>query len=163
MQTADLRKDIDGLIASGDATGAARLLRGLWERECGAGLAGFVVSRYEKLRGRLPLLPYRWAIVRSFTVEPIVPMLRASAFTRGIDLETHTGEFNAYAQEILDPQSALYRFHPDAVVLAVQTRDLAPDLWRDYARLSQPERDAAVEGALSRLGGWVRAFRAHSQ
>jgi FkbH-like protein len=163
MHTVDFRKDIDGLIASGDATGAARLLRGLWEREAAAGLAGFIVSRYQKLRGRLPLVPYRWAVLRSFTVEPIVPILRASAFTRGIALETHTGEFNAYAQEILDPESTLYRFQPDAVVLAVQTRDLAPDLWRDYARLSPSERDAAAEGALGRLGDWVRAFRAHSQ
>jgi len=163
MHTADSRKDIDGLIASGDATGAARLLCDLWEREPGAGLAGFIVSRYQKLQGRLPLVPYRWAVLRSFTVEPIVPILRASAFTRGIALETHTGEFNAYAQEILDPESTLYRFHPDAVVLAVQTRDLTPDLWRDYASLSQPERNAAVEGTLGRLGDWVRAFRAHSQ
>jgi FkbH-like protein len=163
MQTADFRKDIDGLIASGDATGAARLLCDLWERDGGAGLAGFVASRYEKLRGRLPLVPYRWAVLRSFTVEPIVPILRASAFTRGIALETHTGEFNAYAQEILDPESTLYRFRPDAVVLAVQTRDLAPDLWRDYARLSQPARNAAVARTLGRLGDWVRAFRAHSQ
>src|SRR4029077_1899422 len=59
--------------------------------------------------------------------------------------------------------STLYRFQPDAVVLAVQTRDLAPDLWRDYAGLSQLERAAAAEGALGRLSDWVRAFRAHSQ
>jgi FkbH-like protein len=163
MHTADFRKDIDDLIASGDATGAASLLRGLWEREAGAGLAGFIVSRYEKLRSRLPLVSYRWAVLRSFTVEPIMPVLRAWAFTRGIALETHMGEFNAYAQEILDPESTLYRFHPDAVVLAVQTRDLAPALWRDYAGLSQPERAAAAEGALGRLSDWVRAFRAHSQ
>ncbi len=163
MQAANHRKDIDELIAAGDASGASRMLRELWKREGGAGLAGFVASRYEKLRGRLPLAPYRWAVLRSFTVEPIVPILRASAFTRGVDLETHTGEFNAYAQEILDPESALYRFQPDAVVLAVQTRDLTPDLWRDYARLSQPERDAAAESTLGRLGDWVRAFRANSQ
>jgi hypothetical protein len=163
MQAADYRQEIDGLIAAGDAAGAARRLSALWEREGGARLAGFVASRYEKLRGRLPLVRYRWAVLRSFTVEPIVPILRASAFTRGIDLETHTGEFNAYAQEILDPDSSLYRFHPDAVVLAVQTRDLAPALWRDYARLGSAERVAAADGALVRLGDWVKAFRANSQ
>src|SRR5438874_11541743 len=161
MQTADHRKAIGGLIAAGDASGAARLLTGLWEREGGAGLAGFITSQYEKLRGRLPMLPYRWAVLRSFTVEPIVPILRASAFTRGIDLETHIGEFNAYAQEILDPGSSLYRFQPDAVVLAVQTRDLAPELWRGYARLTAAERAAAVERAVGRFRDWVRAFRAN--
>src|SRR5919204_5642362 len=159
MHTVDDRKTIDEFIAAGDTAGAARLLAGMWEREGGAGLAAFIISRYEKLRGRLPLLPYRWAVLRSFTVEPIVPILRAAAFTRGIDLETHIGEFNAYAQEILDPESSVYRFRPDAVVLAVQTRDLVPELWRDYARLSSAERTAAVEGTLARFRDWVAAFR----
>src|SRR5438477_2604555 len=150
MPTADDRKHIDELIAAGDAGSAARLLERLWERESGSGLAGFVTSRYEKLRGGVPFVAYRWAVLRSFTVEPIVPILRASAFTRGIDLETHIGEFNAYAQEILDPGSSLYRFQPDAVVLAVQTRDLAPELWRDYARLGEAGRAAAVESTVAR-------------
>ena len=165
MQTADYRKEIEALMAAGDAAGAARQLSALWEREPGAGLAGFIASRFEKLRGRVPLVPYRWAVLRSFTVEPIVPILRASAFTRGIDLETYTGEFNAYAQEILDPESGLYRFRPDAVVLAVQTRDLAPDLWLDYARLTGAQcGDAGTRQCshqqldLGRLAGPLSAF-----
>ena len=160
---ADYRGDIDGLIGAGDATGAARALARLWERDGGAGLAGFIASRYEKLRGYLPLVPYRLAVLRSFTVEPVVPIVRAAAFTRGIDLEIHVGEFNAYAQELLDSESGLYRFRPDAVVLAVQTRDVVPDLWLDYARLGETERATAAEAALTRFRGWVRAFRERSQ
>jgi hypothetical protein len=38
----------------------------------------------------------------------------------------HVGDFNAYAQEIPDGASALYRFSPDAAVLTVQSRDIAP-------------------------------------
>ena len=160
---ADDRKEIDGLIAAGDAAGAARLLARFWERDGGGGVAGFVASRYEKLRSHLSLAPYRWAVLRSFTVEPVVPILRAAAFTRGIDLYTHIGDFNAYAQESLDPASPLYRFNPDAVVLAIQTRDLVPDLWRECARLSEAERAAVVEAALARFRGWVTGFRERSQ
>src|SRR5436305_11564833 len=119
MQTAEYRKEIERCLAAGDAAGASRLLSVLWEREPGAALAGFITSRFEKLRGQLAMTPYRWAVLRSFTVEPIIPILRASAFARGIDLETYTGEFNAYAQEVLDPERGLYRFRPDAVMLAV--------------------------------------------
>jgi FkbH-like protein len=160
---ADDRKEIDGLIKAGDTAGAARMLARLWERDGGAGLAGFVTSRYEKLRDHLPWVPYRWAVLRSFTVEPIVPILRASAFTRGIDLHTHIGDFNAYAQEILDPDSPLYRFNPDAVVLAVQTRDVVPDLWREGSRPGEKERTAAAEATLTRFREWVSAFRERSQ
>ena len=159
----DGRKEIDTILAAGDWTGAARSLARLWDRDSSAGAAGWIVSRYEKLRGHHSMLPYRWAILRSFTVEPMVPFLRAAAFVRGIDLQVHLGEFNAYPQEILDPESALYRFRPDAVVLAVQTRDVAPDLWRDYARLSQADRVAAVESTIGRFRNWVCSFRRHSQ
>jgi FkbH-like protein len=146
MDHSDQRRTIEALMEAGDATGAARLLCRLWDSQRSAALAGFVVSRFDKLREQLPLLSYRWAVLRSFTVEPVLPILKASAYARGIALNLHTGEFNAYAQEILDPDSALYRFHPDAVVLAVQTSDIGDPV-----------------SALSRFGGWIRAFRQYSQ
>ena len=118
-------------------------------------LAGFVSSRYDRIAGRLGLLPQRWAILRSFTVEPLCPLLKAGAYAAGIALETHVGEFNAYAQEILDPESALYRFQPDAVVLAVQTRDVAPGLWRGEA--------AAETTCSAGSGTGSRSFRKHSK
>src|SRR5262249_31966027 len=132
-------------IAAGDYAGVARLLAAEWDREPSAAFAAFAVSRFDRLRPFLPLISCRWAIVRSFTVEPLVPILKASAYARGIALDVHIGEFNAYAQEILDPESTLYRFQPDAVVLCVQTRDIG---------------DPAA--ALERFAGWIGAFRKHS-
>jgi len=138
LKARDLRKEADDLIASGSAEGAALRLAELWRNESAAGTAAFVVSRYEKLREQLPLARYRLAILRSFTVEPAVPLLRAAAFASGIDLTVQLGDFNAYPQDILDEQSSLYRFSPDGVVLAARTADVAPDLWNMYAELSQP-------------------------
>ena len=130
------------------------MLASAWELEPGSALAGFVASRYDRIAGRLGLLTQRWAILRSFTVEPLLPLLKAGAYAAGIALEIHLGEFNAYAQEILDPESALYRFQPDVVVLAVQTRDVAPDLWRGESA------GGGRSGALRRTGS--PAFRSHS-
>ena len=154
METGEFRKDVDAAIARGDASGAARMLASAWELDPGSALAGFVASRYDRIAGRLDLLRQRWAILRSFTVEPVVPVFRAGAYAVGVALETHLGEFNAYAQEILDPESALYRFQPDVAVLAVQTRDVAPELWRG---------EPATEDVLSRFGGWMASFRRHSK
>jgi FkbH-like protein len=154
MVTGEFREGVDRAIAVGDASGAARMLASAWELEPGSALAGFVSSRYDRIASRLGLLPQRWAILRSFTVEPLIPLLKAGAFAGGVALETQVGEFNAYAQEILDPGSPLYRFHPHVVVLAVQTRDVAPGLWRG---------EAAADDVLSRFGGWIASFREHSQ
>src|SRR5258708_30306537 len=80
----------------------------LWTEGLSNATAAFRVARYERLRPHLPLVTYRVAILRSFTVEPLVPMLRAAAFANGIDLTVHVGGFNTYAQEILNPASDLY-------------------------------------------------------
>src|ERR1700680_3782171 len=132
----DLRSEADRLISAGSGELASQRLAELWRNEASAGAAAFLVSRYEQLRGKLPLLSYRLAILRSFTVEPVIPLLRAEAFVYGIDLTVQLGDFNAYAQEILDPDSSLYRFAPDAAILAARTADLAPDLWHEYPELS---------------------------
>ena len=156
METGELRKDVDRAIAAGDASGAARMLASAWEREPGSALAGFVASRYERIAGSLGLLKQRWAILRSFTVEPVVPVLKAGAYAAGVALEIHMGEFNAYAQEVLDPASAFYRFQPDVAVLAVQTRDVAPGLWRGESAAD----DVLVErDRRGRAAGQLEYFR----
>src|ERR1035438_5111332 len=154
MESGELRANVDRAIDAGDAFGAARMLASAWERGPGSAMAGFVASRYDRIAGRLGLWKQRWAILRSFTVEPLVPILKAGAYTAGIALETHLGEFNAYAQEILDPGSTLYAFQPDAVILAVQTRDLAPGQWRG---------ESAADDVLSRFGDWIGTFRKYSK
>ncbi len=158
----DLRSQVDTLIASGDADGAQLRLAELWRAESTSATAAFVVARLEKLRGKLNLRPYKLAILRSFTVEPVVSLLRAAAFGYGLDLTVHVGDFNVYAQEILDKDSALYKFAPDAVILAVRTAELAPDLWQNYADLAPEQVTEAAQRVSTSLTQWIRAFRERS-
>jgi len=129
------------------------MLKEAWTSEPGSALAGFVASRFDRIGEGLALPRHRFAILRSFTVEPVIPILRAMAYVSGVALDTHVGEFNTYPQEILDPESAIYRFRPHIAVLAVQTRDVAPDLWRG---------EATGEGVLPRYSDWIASFRTHS-
>lgn len=163
MKSSALREEIDQLIAADAATRASACLARLWREEAGPATAGFVVSRYEQLRQRLPLTSGHLFILRSFTVEPAVPLLRAAAFVNGKDLTVEVGDFNTYAQEILKPTSRLYSLVPDLVILAVQTRDLAPDLWEGYSDLSPEESKAAVERVVAGFRNWLQTFRSHSQ
>ncbi len=151
------------LLSSGSAVAAHARLAELWRKESGAASAAFITSRFEQLRDRLALRPYRVAFLRSFTVEPAIPLLRASAFLGGIDLSVHLGDFNAYAQEILDENSSLYQFAPDAAVLAVRTVDVAPDLWQAFADLSPDEAEEASRRVCNSFAQWIRAFRKRSQ
>src|SRR5947209_11897043 len=163
MNAPFLRQEIEPLIASGDHKTAARLLTELWTQEKSFSSASFLISYYEQLRPELSLLSCRLAILRSFTVEPMVPLLRAAGFNAGIDLTVRLSEFNAHAHEILNPASALYDFAPDVVILAVQTRDAAPDLWRDFPALTSEQIQAAIDRVTGEFRNWVHVFREHSQ
>jgi FkbH-like protein len=159
----NLRSEVDALISRDQPTAAALRLAKLWRAESSPAAAAFVVSRFEKLRGKISLVPFRLAILRSFTVEPAVPLLRAAAFSTGIDLSVHVGDFNAFAQEILDRESSLYRFAPNAVILAVQTADIAPDLWRDYVDMPGEAVEQAMQRVSNSMSQWMSAFRERTQ
>jgi FkbH-like protein len=159
----DLRQQSADYLAQGMWGKAQVALAHLWRTQATSATASYVVSGYEKLRPHVPLIACRLALLRSFTVEPMVPLLRAAAFVHGIDLEVYVGDFNTYAQDILNPASQLYRFEPHIVILAVQTCDLAPDLWTGYTALGPEEREAAVTRVITSYQSWVETFRAHSQ
>src|SRR5438552_12538142 len=135
----------------------------LWKQQPTASTAQFVLACYAQMRPAMPLEERKLAILRSFTVEPLIPMLRASSLLLGgISLTVETGDFNTYAQEMVAPDSFLYRFEPHAVILATQARDLVPELWYRYADLSEQEENQAVERALHSLEDWMGTFRARS-
>jgi len=167
----NLRAQIDAFIAEAAFDLASLRLAELWRRDPASGTASFVTSRLDdlrdklrdKMRDKLALTPFKLAILRSFTVEPIVPLLRSEAFAHGIDLEVHVGDFNTYVQDMLDSQSSLYRFAPHAVVLAVRTEQVAPELWRDFADLAPEAAQQAAERVVRGYEQWIGAFRKRSQ
>ena len=160
--TTILYRQVEDSITQGLwAEGYARL-RDQWQKQPNVALAAYVISLIQTFRDHLPFIPSRLAILRSFTVEPVVPMVRAAAFINGIDLNVQVGQFNAYVQEILNKDSALYSFAPDVVILAAQTRDLAPELWSRYTELTATDVREVVKRIVADFDHWVKAFRSQS-
>ena len=156
------REDIDQLISVSDPITVRNALVNFWLQKSDAASASFVVARFEKLRGHVPLVGCRLAILRSFTIEPVLPLLRAMAFVAGIDLTVQLGDFDVYTQEILDPKSSLYAFKPDAVILAAHTADTTPDLWENFADQSPTSVQAAIERVSKHFDHLISVFRSNS-
>jgi FkbH-like protein len=159
-QPGQLRLDVDDAIARGEPTIARALLQRLWRDQPGPATASFVNSRTT----RLPADPSRHAatlaVVRSFTVEPLVPVVRAAAAVHGLDLTVNVGDFGTYGQDLLDPGRPLHaQWNPDVVILATQTRDLAPELWDGFAELSADGVDEAVGLAVDQFSALIEGFR----
>jgi FkbH-like protein len=161
MTSAD---DLRGRLAaaakdSGSAT--ARALAGqLWQAVPTLATAGFLVKT---LRGSQAA--YQWPmrrvfLLRSFTVEPLIPLLVAEGLAAGVVFEVSVGDFNTYSQEILDPQSRLYSPAPDYVILAVQTRDVAPDL--AYGEPGRQGYADTVERVVGEFSSLLHTFRSRT-
>ena len=163
MELRSLRQEVDVLIGERRAKEAIARLRAAWRSDRSTPTASFLVSRFEALRDQVEFQRFRIVVLRSFTVEPVIPFLRARGFLAGLDITVELGDFNAYTQEILDPTGPAYRSQPDAVILAVQSRDVAPDLWNRFGQLGThgtQEAAARVTGSLSQL---VTTFRERSR
>lgn len=158
-----LRHEIDRHIANGEAQAARVLLEKVWADNPGPGLASFIVSRFERLSHQLTPSRCRLALLRSFTVEPAIALLKANAFVHQIEVETYVAKFNAYTQEILDSSSGLYQFSPDVAILMAQTLDVAPELIDGFADLSAPDLAATAERVVDHFENIIKTFRAHSQ
>jgi FkbH-like protein len=141
---AQLRSELEEGLEAGNALHAEAVLREVWAAAPSHANAAFVVHRFERIREALPLRRCKVSVLRSFTVEPLIPLLRATGFVNRLDLDVRVGGFNTYVQEILDPESELYGFAPEVVILAVQTRDVVPQLWHEFADLDDEAIDAAV-------------------
>lgn len=158
----DLRQQIEQALREERFAEAKLLGARMWAQAPTPATASFLTRTAEALRGHVAMAPFSLRILRSFTVEPAVPLLRAGALAGGIDLTVSLSEFNAYPQEFLDPSSALYTGGHKAVVLAVATRDAAPELWDDYADLEPGRASEIAAEVVERFRSWVRMLRARS-
>ncbi len=159
--TADTRASIEAALDAADVIAARALATAYWRANPDASTARYLTGRIERLWPER-LVEHRVAILRSFTVEPIVPLLQAEAALAGCRAVPWVGEFNAYGQEILAADGGLYAHAPDTVILAVQTRDVAPRLWSDFAGLSEDSVANEVEVAASGLASLIGQLRART-
>ncbi|MEI6666737.1 MAG: HAD-IIIC family phosphatase [Acidobacteriota bacterium] len=155
-----LLERIDAAVVRGETRLAAALLRQLFEEKPTLGNAAVVEDRFSRLGSAAPTTRLKVAVLRSYTLEPMVPLLRAAALCHGLALDVKVGAFNAYVQEIVDPASWLPGFAPDVVMLAIQTRDLLPAVWTNYADLPEGAADCAVDEVADDLRAWVGQLRA---
>ena len=99
--------------------------------------------------------PLRVAVLRSYTVEPIEPILRVHLLLEGFQPDLWFGGYDQYTQEILDEQSALYAFQPDLVLVLTRLDEVLPDFVDDFSSRSHAEWAERVEARARELASLV--------
>jgi FkbH-like protein len=105
------------------------------------------------------LPPLQIAILRSFTIEPLIEVLRVKVFLEGYRLELFINEFNQYEQEILDSASRLYAFKADVVFIAVRLEELCPHFFHSFSSLGEKELEDLQGYILKKMLGWIEQMR----
>jgi FkbH-like protein len=94
------------------------------------------------------------AVLGSFTTKPLADLLDLFLFAGHIELHLYEADYGTFRQELLDPDSGLYQFRPEFVILAIT--------WRDLGR--RPEvsdgREAIEEKVRAEVADWESLWSA---
>lgn len=89
--------------------------------------------------------PFKLAVLRNFTVEPLLPAIEAQLLLVGRRPETYVADFDTAMTEALDPGAQLYAHKPDAIIVANWLDNLSPRLAGAFPELSAEEVTAEIE------------------
>lgn len=70
----------------------------------------------------------RIAVLSSFVIDQVAHHLDWECRKAGLVPDFYLAPFNQYTQEVLNPQSGLYQFQPDMILLALGLEDVFPDV-----------------------------------
>ena len=162
----ELRRSIKDAASTQNASAAGESARKLLAASNKPADATFCASAFTGIADALAHLPgakrLKAYVVRSITVEPILPFLTTEAVLSNFVLDLQVGGYGSYVDEMLNPRSALAKFKPDLVFVLLDLEDIAgrlPDLCTDGIGEGV---DKEIEESLSRVAQLLRSFRSSS-
>ena len=99
--------------------------------------------------------PLRVALLRSYTVEPIEPILKVHLLLEGFAPSIWIGGYNQYRQEILDADSPLYEMRPDVVLIMIRLEEIMPDFVDAYPSVPRADWEDRVAVKVQELGDLI--------
>jgi FkbH-like protein len=166
LERQELRRCVKDAASRHDAGAAVRYSRRLLAASDKAADAMFCASAFAGIADALASEPgarrLRAYVVRSVTIEPILPFLTTEAVLSNYVLDLQVGGYGSYVDEMLNSQSVLARFKPDIVLVLLDLEDIAgrlPDLCADGIGETV---DSEIEDSLARVAQLLRSFRASS-
>ncbi len=163
----ELRQAVQASIAASDARNALNAMRDLLPADSKPADVQFCARAAAALSDPLRQLPgmssLRTFIVRSVTVEPLLPYLQTTALFAGFLLNTTLGGFGSYVDDLLSPHGAFATINPDLLLIVLDLEDIAghlPDLCADGVGAAV---DAEIASSVQHLAHLLRSVRANSK
>lgn len=159
----DLRRYIKDAVSRKDAGAAVSYGRALLAASskpadvmfCASAFAGIA----DALKDQLGAKRLKTYVVRSVTVEPIVPFLVTEAVLSNYVLDLQVGGYGSYVDELLNSESLLARFKPDVVLVLLDTEEMAGRLPEMCADGIGAGVEQEIDECLARMEQLLRSFR----
>ncbi len=163
IERQELRRSIKEAVGRNDAAGMVEHVRRLLAGSTRPTDVMFSATSFAKasnaIQEQLGARRLRTYVVRSVTVEPILPYLTTEATLLNYLLEVEIGGYGSYMDDMLNPDGALARFKPELVLVLLDLEDVAgrlPELCADGINI---EVEAEIEASLARLAQMLRGLR----
>ena len=121
--------------------------------------ASNVLDHLDPKECRTPVL--KVAILRNFTVDPLIPVIKGEIALAGFYPVIHLGGYDTIAQEVFDSRGALYITKPDLVVMSLWLEALAPALVTRFPSLSPSQVSDEIDRVLTMITQFVTVLRQH--
>ncbi len=105
----------------------------------------------------------RLAILRNFTVEPLVPVLEGEFLLEGFVPEIYVNNFDNINQDILNDNSDLYNFSPEIVIIIQWLEILAPELFQNYSMLDSERTNEIIERVICNIDNLINTYKSKSK
>ena len=113
----------------------------------------------EEFKTQLGAKRLKTYIVRSVTIEPILPSITVEAALSNYVLDLQVGGYGSYVDELLNPQSPLAKLQPDAVFIILDLEDIAGSLPDLCAAGKTAEVQQEIEQCTANIAQLLKTFR----
>ncbi|MBW2976548.1 HAD-IIIC family phosphatase [Candidatus Woesearchaeota archaeon] len=131
------------------------------------GVADYI-NKYEEIKEKIKKIELngvkriKIALLSSFTIRGIKETLFVKCCQIDIFPEIYVGDYNQYAQEILNANSDLYKFKPDLIILFLDTRAILGEKYFLPYSVSDEQRKSFVGEKLNELKSLLTKIKENS-
>ena len=98
------------------------------------------------------------AILSNFTVTGLAESIRVKCHKIDVDCSAYVSGYDQYNQEILNPESELYRFNPEITFLIIDSKNLFKEDYDIFYTKSVEERKGFADKKLDELTNLLKTF-----
>lgn len=123
----------------------------------------YYISKYKLINIDKFVRKIRIALLGSYTLNGIAETLSVKCADSNIGCTTYQSEYDQYNQDILDDNSALYKFVPDITFLLLDNRSILGDFFHFPYSSLKSDRQQFVKNRISHLENLIRIFTSKSK